>query len=271
MVKVYRKPQQDHPLRLLGSNRGEGIDFVRCRICGNHRRVLSARHLSKHGTDREEYMDEYGLSPDELIAKEFRVIQSSRRGYQPYGKREWIAAIKKVYKRDGNVFAIRLQKKYLHLYTQGTWLFGDWDKALRAAGFVPDKMRLHKVWDRKKVIKEIRRLRNRNQPLNARYAIQNYPRLFEAVRRHYGKWGTALRAVGIRTPMLKNSTGRRNLLKRLRNAFEKDSGTAISKSSKLQLVLYFGSLQNAKIALRTDTKVLSTKGGFRHVHVMGDV
>src|SRR4030095_316258 len=47
----------------------EGIDFVRCRICGDHRRVISGRHLSKHDTDRETYMREYDLSPDELIAK----------------------------------------------------------------------------------------------------------------------------------------------------------------------------------------------------------
>lgn len=73
----------------LGSRRRildgvEGIDFVRCRICGDHRRVISGRHLSKHGTDRETYMEEYDLSPDELIAKAFRVIQSSRPGYHPY-------------------------------------------------------------------------------------------------------------------------------------------------------------------------------------------
>jgi hypothetical protein len=52
----------------------DGVDFVRCRICGDRRRVISGRHLSKHGTDREEYMQEYGLSPDELIAKDFRII-----------------------------------------------------------------------------------------------------------------------------------------------------------------------------------------------------
>jgi hypothetical protein len=46
--------------RVRRSNKGEGIDFVSCRICGDHRRVLSGRHLSKHGTDREEYMEEYG-------------------------------------------------------------------------------------------------------------------------------------------------------------------------------------------------------------------
>ena len=49
----------------------EGVDFVRCRLCGDHLRVISGRHLSKHATDRETYMQEYNLSPDELIAKDF--------------------------------------------------------------------------------------------------------------------------------------------------------------------------------------------------------
>ena len=53
---------------------GDGFDFVRCRICGDHRRVISGRHLSKHETDRETYMEEYHLTPDELIAKDFRMI-----------------------------------------------------------------------------------------------------------------------------------------------------------------------------------------------------
>jgi hypothetical protein len=33
--------------------------LFRCRLCGDHRRVISGRHLSKHGTNREEYMEEW--------------------------------------------------------------------------------------------------------------------------------------------------------------------------------------------------------------------
>src|SRR5262249_19027267 len=95
-----RKRLGPRRLRLDGD---EGIDFVRCRICGDHRRVISGRHLSKHDTDRETYMEEYDLTPDELIAKDFRVIQSSRRGYYPNGKKEWIAAVKNVYEKDGKI------------------------------------------------------------------------------------------------------------------------------------------------------------------------
>jgi hypothetical protein len=75
----------------------EGFDFVRCRLCGDHRRVISGRHLSKHDTDRETYMEEFDLSPDELIAKDFRILQSSRPGFYPHGKSDWIAAVKKLY------------------------------------------------------------------------------------------------------------------------------------------------------------------------------
>jgi hypothetical protein len=149
-VNLRFSEQRRFSRRTRRSIRGEGFDFGRCRICGDHRRVISGRHFSKHGTDREEYMDEYHLSPDELIAKDFRKIQSSRRGYQPLGKSDWAAAIKRAYKRDGNVFAKRLQKKHPHLYTQGVWIFGDWDNALRAAELDPERTRLHISRDREK-------------------------------------------------------------------------------------------------------------------------
>jgi hypothetical protein len=123
-------------------DKDDGIEFVSCRICGEHRRVISGRHLSKHDTDRETYMQEYDLSPDELIAKAFRMIQSSHPRYQPYTKKGWIAAMQKVYESDGKVFAKYLQHNYPPLYSQGVWIFGDWDKALQAAGFDPDKMRM---------------------------------------------------------------------------------------------------------------------------------
>jgi hypothetical protein len=174
-----------------------GIEWVYCRICGDHRRVISGRHLSKHNTDRETYMQEYHLSPDELIAKAFRMTQSSRRGYCPYGKSDWIAAVQKVYKRDGKVFAKYLQDNYPHLYNQGVWIFGDWDKALLAAGFDPRKMRIRRLWDQETVIKEIRSMREKNLPLYARYMMKNHGNLFSSAQRRFGPWSKALRAAGV--------------------------------------------------------------------------
>jgi hypothetical protein len=166
-------------------------------FCGDHRRVISGRHLSNHGTDRETYIQEYRLSPDELIAKDFRVIQSSRRGYQPCGKSEWIAAIKNVYTRQGNVFAGNLQDKHAYLYNQGVWIFGDWDKALRAAGFNPERMRMHRFWNKDQILAEIRRKQGRNLPLYPRYVIKHRTKLFSVARRQFGSWKKALLAAGL--------------------------------------------------------------------------
>jgi hypothetical protein len=240
--------------RARNSNRVDGIDFVRCRICGDHRRVLSARHLSKHGTDREEYMQEYNLSPDGLIAKDFRIIQSSRRGYHPYGKSDWIAAIKKIYRRDGNIFARRLQIKHPHLYTQGTWIFGDWDKALCAAGFDPERMRLRISWDREKINTGIRALRKQNLPLYAKYVMKNHQKLFSGALAAYRSWNKALLAAGVTNKEIPRKT-RLGLLREFRDTVE--SRSDISEPLRLQLSYYFGSPRNAKTALKTDAKLLS--------------
>jgi hypothetical protein len=93
----------------------DGVAFVVCRICRDYLRVISGRHLGKHDTDRETYMQEYDLSPDELSAKAFRMIQSSHPGYYPHTKKDWIAAMQKVYENDGKVFAKYLQHNYPQL------------------------------------------------------------------------------------------------------------------------------------------------------------
>src|SRR5262245_49359360 len=177
MFYKTRKRLERRRRRLDGN---EGIDFVRCRICGDHRRVISGRHLSKHDTDRETYMEEYHLTPDQLIAKAFRIIQSSRPGYYPNGESEWIAAVKKVHERDGNVFAGYLQDNYKHLYEQGIWIFGDWDKALHAAGFDRKKCESAAYGTKRKSLRQYRTMHNNHLPLYAKYAMDKHGRLFSA-------------------------------------------------------------------------------------------
>ena len=80
------------------------------------------------------------------------------------------------------MFAGDLQDRYGHLYEQGVWVFGDWDKALLAAGFDPRKMRMRRLWDREKVIQEIRGLRDRNLPLYAKYVLEQHGELFSGAR-----------------------------------------------------------------------------------------
>src|SRR5215467_7824719 len=233
-------------------NGNEGIDFVRCRICGDYRRVISARHLSKHEIERVTYMEEYHLSPDELIAKAFRMIQSSRTGYYPYGKSDWIAAIKKVYRTDGDISAKYLQDNYHHVYVQGVWIFGDWDKALSAAGFNPERMRMRHSWPKSRVIRGIRQIRRRELPLNANYMMKNHTSLFSGAVRQYGSWNVALVASLSKKELPGNSyQSRLQLLRTLRECLEMNPKRKISQAVKRQTTYYFGSLGKAIVALKS--------------------
>jgi hypothetical protein len=233
-------------------NGDDGFAFVVCRICGDHRRVISRRHLSKHDTDRETYMEEYDLSPDELIAKDFRVIQSSRRGYYPNGKSEWIAAVKKLYEKGGNIFAGHLQDNYPHLYLQGIWIFGDWNKALLAAGFDSEKMRERSLWDQEKITDKIRSMHEKHLPLYAAYVMATNADLFKAALRQFGSWPKALVAAGVtKKPRTKRLyRGKASLLNALSDALEQHGVENVPQALKLEAAHYFGSLEKAIATLK---------------------
>jgi hypothetical protein len=203
-------------------------------------------------------MEEYSLSPDQLIAKEFRVIQSSRKGYQPHGKKDWVAALKKVYKKNGNVFAGYLQDKYLHLYNQGVWLFGDWDNALCKAGFDPQKMRKRALWDEEKIIAKIREMHRKHLPLYAKHVMERHAKVFSAALRQYGSWAKALVAAGVtkkpRTGKLYKD--RASLLNVLSDVLDYHSKNKVPQALKREAEHYFGSLENAIARLRKEEKLL---------------
>ena len=242
---MQRRRQQSPIIR--NYDKADRVDFVSCRICGKHLYVISGRHLSTHGTDRETYIREYALSPDQLCSKSFRVNHSSRSDYCAHSRREWIAAMKAVYKQHGNVLAGYLRDNLPHLYNQGVWLFGSWDKALCAAGFTPEKMRLWAFWDQAKLITQVQELRKRQSPLYAKYVLDNHKKLFSAALRHFGSWEKALLAAGIEIP--KYAYGSRlGILRALDDAVHGYPKKDVSQSLKLPAVYYFGSLKKATIA-----------------------
>jgi hypothetical protein len=86
--------------------------------------------------------------------------------------------------KEQRISAGLLQKSHPYLYYQGVWIFGDADKALRAAGFDPERTRLRSFWTDERVNKEIKRLRQQNLPLYPNYVMKNHSKLFsEALQR----------------------------------------------------------------------------------------
>lgn len=244
----------DPRTRARRSDNQDGIDFVRCRICGANRRVIAAKHLSMHGIDRQAYMEEYELSADELVATDFRQNQSSRRDYHAYSRREWIQALRAIYKQHGRLSTRYLQKNHSCMYGQSFWIFGSWDNALKAAGFKPESVRLRRFWSRTSVVKEIRKMRSDARPLNASYVSRTHRDLFAGALGKFGAWNDALGAAGIKPP---KHRGRLSTLRALRDALAEHSREQIPKPISQDAALHFGSLSKALRALKSERKITS--------------
>src|SRR5438128_2909810 len=96
--------------------------------------------------------------------------------------------------------------------------------------------------------------------------MKNHPNLFSGAVRQYGSWNKALVAAGITEISRKTRLG---LLRELRDAVE--SGSDISRALRLEIAYYFGSLRNAKIALKTDAKLLSGWSMSKIITVLGQM
>ena len=119
-------------------------------------------------------------------------------------------------------------------------------------------MRLRTFWDRDRVIKEIRDMRERNMPLYANYMMRNYATLFSGALRHFRSWNNALVAAGINNKQASTSVykSRPETLRALRDALENGSKDDIPQPLRLQAAHYFGSLRNALTAMKTDQRLL---------------
>ena len=166
--------------------------------------------------------------------------------------------MKNVQKNDGKVFPGYLQDKYPHLYEQGIWIFGDWDKALLAAGFDPEKMRKLSMWDEEKIIDTICAMHKRHLPLYAALVMDNYGKLFSAALRQFGTWPKALVSVGVtnKSRTKKLYKGRLSLLNALSDALERHTVENVPQALKLEAAHYFGSLEKAIAALKKQRKQL---------------
>jgi hypothetical protein len=199
-------------------------------------------------------MEQYRLSPDQLIANEFRLIQSSRNGYRAYGKKDWLAALKSIHEKSGNIFAGHLQKKYPHIYLQGVWIYGNWDKALCAAGFSPRTMRKRNRWDGKSIIRQIQAMHKKRLPLYAKAVMKKHSGLFSSAIHEFGSWPNALVQSGVtKKPRAKRLyKSRWSLLNQLGDALYDRPKSTIPEALKLEAEHYFGSLDNAIAAQRQE-------------------
>lgn len=76
--------------------------------------------------------------------------------------------------------------------------FGNWAKALKAAGLDPEKIRNRDgLWPRPRVLAEIRRRHTQGKLLNTDAMLRENLTLHAAGRRHFGTWEQAVNAAGV--------------------------------------------------------------------------
>lgn len=75
-----------------------------------------------------------------------------------------------------------------------------WPEAVSLAGVSYDRFRKKKsqgYWDNEKIIHEIKKIKEKGEPLNSKYALDNYRALHQASFKHLGSWNNALIACDI--------------------------------------------------------------------------
>ncbi len=86
---------------------------------------------------------------------------------------------------------------YPDVYAAAERLFGSWKAAIEACGIDYSKVRKYKVWNRSKVLKEIRDLHSKHEMIHSQNAQRNYKALYMAAIKRFGNWGNAVESAGI--------------------------------------------------------------------------
>ena len=77
-------------------------------------------------------------------------------------------------------------------------LFGNWDRALRAAGLDAAEISQYRRWDKSSIVFDLREMHRAGQLVNSGSLQSEDPGLHAAAVRHFGAYDAALRAAGIK-------------------------------------------------------------------------
>lgn len=117
-------------------------------------------------------------------------------------KEKIIAEIKKVYRKEGKLNSNFAQTQYRALYQRALYHFGSWGKAVKAAGYDYQSLKVVKqfrCWSKAAIVAELRRRRKLGLPLSGLAVSREDPGLYHAAKRYFGSGGydKALRKIGL--------------------------------------------------------------------------
>lgn len=105
-----------------------------------------------------------------------------------------VEKIKELVDNDTNLASSDIQESHMDLFQAGCRIFGSWKKSVEAAGLDYSKYRKQKSWDAQMIFDAIDEIQKNEGNIRAGYISQNHGGLYQASRRVFGSWSSAMRA-----------------------------------------------------------------------------
>ena len=114
-----------------------------------------------------------------------------------WDREEVMIRIKQLYRLNRDISYTGVFDEHPHLLFAAVHYFPNWGHAVTSSGIDYGKVRRHTVWSRKKVKKELMKLKKVGEELSYNEFERRHPELFHAAQYQFGNWENALSAIGI--------------------------------------------------------------------------
>lgn len=182
------------------------LEYVACRHCGREFRSIRWSHLvSVHRYDPEHPVEEYKTRFALARATSGHTMRKMKASlvahFQRLGRHWTKARVKKEirrFKQEGRAIDWpTVWKRFRNVFWAAARLFGSWQKAVAAAGFHYDAIRVHRAWTPAGILREIALLHRQGQALSAGAMRQRDYGLLQAAVTRWGSWAKALQVAGL--------------------------------------------------------------------------
>ncbi len=119
-----------------------------------------------------------------------------KRSYKRWSREEVLRAIRDLSSGGKQLNSGYIARNYPALAYAGRRYCGSWEDAVKAAGFDYESIRRKSFWNRQKIVKQIRELKTRGEPLNVSAAEVKHGGLVGAAAVYFGSWRQAIEAAG---------------------------------------------------------------------------
>lgn len=187
-----------------GLFKGEGVDYVTCRLCRRRFGVLSHAHLvNAHGSRSRDPVGDYKKRYGVTMVRSLQAVRAQRRSliarYLRTGKR-WtrsraIAEVRRLLRSGTPLNSSEVERRHPALFGRVRSVFGNWARALRACGIDPARVRRHRRWTATSIVQAIRSFPRSG--LSYRRACERDQGIVQAAVRFFGGWDEALREAGL--------------------------------------------------------------------------